>query len=190
MKKHIFFLAASFAAISVWAQPPGTGWGENFRQREPVSVSGTLVLANGFIALQSGDTLYYTGGLERLVGFVDGLKENASVRLEGYDFNRVNILRSQGTTQTETTHFLRVTKLEIDGRSYEISRVADGGFSGQGPRNFRDGRGFGPRHGCGPDFGRPGFGSSGRRGADCPGFGRQSPDGPGPGSGRRGRDRS
>jgi hypothetical protein len=170
MKKYIFFLAASFFAVSIWAQSPGTGWRENFRQREPVSVSGTLVLANGFIALQSDNTIYYTGGLERLVGFVDGLKENAQVRLEGYDFSRA--ARTQGAAQTAATHFLRVTKLEIDGRSYEISRIAAGGFSGQGPRNFRSGRDHRPMHGCGPVFGRPGFGPPGRRGFDGSGPGK------------------
>jgi hypothetical protein len=172
MKKHFFFVAASFIAVSVWAQPPGTGWKENFRQREPVSVSGTLVLANGFIALKSGDTLYYTGGLERLVGFVDGLKENAQVRLEGYDFSRV--ARTQDPAQTATTHFFRVTKLEIDGKSYELNRMAGRSFSGHGPRNFRNGPGS--MYGCGrafdgPAFGRPGFGPSGRRGFDGSGLG-------------------
>jgi hypothetical protein len=172
MKKYIFFLVASFVVVSAWAQLPGTGWRENSRHREPVSVSGTLVLADGFIALKSGDTLYYTGGLERLVGFVDGLKENAQVRLEGYDFSRA--ARTQDATQPETTHFFRVTKLEIDGRSYETSRMAGGGFSGQGPRNFRDGCGAWPMHGPGRTFDGPGFGPSGRRGFDGPGPGRHN----------------
>ncbi|MDR2048805.1 MAG: hypothetical protein LBP69_05070 [Treponema sp.] len=172
MKKYFFFLLTSFFVVSVWAQSPGTGARENFRQREPVSVSGTLVLANGFIALKSGDTIYYAGGLERLVGFIDGLKENAQVRLEGYDFSRVNNVRTQDSSQTEATHFLRVTRLEIDSRSYEISPMA-GGFPEQGPRNFHSRHGFGPMHGR-PDFDRPGFG---RRGNGPPGFGK-------PGSGR------
>jgi hypothetical protein len=183
MKKYIFFFTASFFAISIWAQSPGTDQRENFRQREPVSVSGTLVLANGFIALESGDTLYYTGGLERLVGFVDGLKENAQVRLEGYDFNRANILKTQGTTQTETAHFLRVTKLEINGRSYDLGRIAGRDFPGQGRKDFRGG--FGPMHGRGPVFGRHGFGRHG--GFNGPGYGRRGSGGPGPGKHRRTR---
>jgi hypothetical protein len=193
MKKHIFFLATFVCAVSLWAQSPETGR-ENFRQREPVSVSGTLVLANGFIALKSGDTLYYTGGLERLVGFIDGLKENAQVRLEGYDFSRVNVVRTQGTAQstaqTETTHFLRVTKLEIDGRSYEINPMAGRNFPEQGPRNFQDGQGFLPTRGRGPAFGRPGHGRSGRRGFGGSGPGRHGRcgfDGPCYGSGRQDR---
>jgi hypothetical protein len=152
MKKYLFFFAAFLCAVSLWAQSPGAGR-ERSRQREPVSVSGTLVLADGFIALKSGDTLYYTSGLERLVGFVDGLKENAQVRLEGYDFSRVN---PRAQDQTETRHFLRITKLEINGRSYEIGHMA-----GKGPG--RAGRGFW-QMGGGPDFrrGGPGFGRSGR----------------------------
>jgi hypothetical protein len=174
MKKQLLVLMLPFLAVSLWAQSPGTDRRENFRQREPVSVSGTLVLANGFIALKSGDTLYYTGGLERLVGFVDGLKENAQVRLEGYDFTRIN---TQTQAQAETKHFLRVIKLEIDGRSYEIGRIAV-------PEQDRGRRGFWPMNGCGPDFrrGGPGFGRSGSYGFDGPDFGR-------PGSGRH-RSRS
>jgi hypothetical protein len=180
MKKHIFILLTIFFTVSLWAQPPGTEWREDFRQREPVSVSGTLVLADGFIALKSADALYYTNGLERLVGFIDGLKENAQVRLEGYDLNRVRASRTPDTSQTETTHFLWVTKLEIDGRSYELSRIAGGGFPERGSRTFREERGFWSMHGCGPAFGRQGSGRSGR-GFDGP---------PGPGSGRHGRGRS
>ncbi|MDR2144126.1 MAG: hypothetical protein LBP29_07135 [Treponema sp.] len=182
MKKQCFFLLLSFFVVSLWAQSPGEGSGENFRQKEPVSISGTLVLVNGFIALKSGDTVYYTNGLERLVGFVDGLKENAPVRLEGYDFSRASRARARDSSQTGEVHFFRITRLEIDSRSYEISPLAGGGFSGHGPGNFRSGRGFEPIRGCGPDFDRPGFSRSGRRGFDHPGFGK-------PGSGRRGRNR-
>jgi hypothetical protein len=170
MKKYIFILAASFFAISIWAQSPGIERRENFRQKEPVSVSGTLVLANGFIALKSGDTLYYAGGLERLVGFVDGLKENAQVRLEGYDFSKANILRTPDTAQTETAHFLWVTKFEINDKSYELGRVAGrDDFPGQGRRGFEP-HGYGPGSGRCGGFDGPG---SGRRGFDRPGPGRQ-----------------
>lgn len=173
-----------FFAVSLWAQLPGTERRENFRQREPVSVSGTLVLAGGFIALDSGDTLYYTNGLERLVGFVDGLKENARVLLEGYDFSRVSARRTQDTVQTETRHFLWVTRLEIDGRSYETGRIA-GSVPGQGPGNFHGGPGFRPMADGGPGFGRHGRPDSGRPGR--PGFGESSFGRPG--SGRHHRDR-
>jgi hypothetical protein len=182
VKRPFFFLLMSFFVVSVWAQSPGTGARENFRQKEPVSISGTLVVANGFIALKSGETIYYTSGLERLVGFVDGLKENAPVRLEGYDFSRVNIPKTQSASQTEATHFFRVTKLEIDSRSYEISHIAGGGFSRQGPWDFRGGPGFEPPRDRGPDFVRPGFSRFDRRGFNRPGFGK-------PGPGRHGRDR-
>ncbi|MDR0403682.1 MAG: hypothetical protein LBH35_08860 [Treponema sp.] len=165
MKKHLFFLLIPFLAVSVWAQSPGTGGRENSRrsEREPVSVSGTLVPANGFIALKSGDTLYYTSGLERLVGFVDGLKENAQVRLEGYDLSRVRTSRTRDTAQSETIHFLLVTGLEIGGRSYEL-RPAGHAFWGRGPRNFRDRPAF-DKHDRRRDFDGPRPGGHGRRGA-------------------------
>ncbi|MDR2143723.1 MAG: hypothetical protein LBP29_05090 [Treponema sp.] len=166
MKKHSLFLLMSFLAASLWGQAAGTEQRENTR-RQPLSISGTLVPAGGFIALKSGDTLYYTIGLERLAGFIDGVKENAQVNLEGYEFGGIKARRTR--IETETRRFFRVTKLEIGGRSYETGR---GDFSGS--RNFRAGPGFRPTRDCGPNFGRkPGFDRSGRRGFDRPGSGRR-----------------
>jgi hypothetical protein len=165
MKKHSLFLLMPFLAVALWGQAAGPERRENTR-REPISVSGTLVPAGGFIALKSGDTLYYTIGLERLAGFIDGVKENAHVSLEGYEFGGSKARRTR--TESETRRFFRVTKLEIGGRSYETGRAY---FSGS--RNFRAGPGFRPARNCGPDFGRkPGFDRSGRRGFDRPGSGR------------------
>jgi hypothetical protein len=48
-----------------------------------VTVTGTLQLINGEIAVvQSGNT-YYANRLHRFVGFIDGIKEGATVTLKG-----------------------------------------------------------------------------------------------------------
>jgi hypothetical protein len=144
MKKLIVAVTLVFLAMSVFAQWGGGGQG--LWNPEPVTVSGTMVLAEGGIAVKSGENVYYTPGLARLVGFIDGLKENAEVKLEGYDF-------AAGWNGT-VRHVLRATKLEISGRSYDLG---NGGFPGgrqdRGHR-LRQGQGIGPCYG----FGRGDFG--------------------------------
>lgn len=152
MKKHIAIVITLFLAAAVFAQQPAP----QSRQRTPpeqVSVSGVLVLSEGRIAVQSGGTLYYTPSLMRLVGFIEGLKESASVKVEGYD-------RASG----DARHILWVTKLELGGKSYDLG-TGKGGFGqafnrqifkgpGSGPAGQSPG--FAPNCGCG--FGRRGAG--------------------------------
>jgi hypothetical protein len=67
--------------------PPGPGPGFDSgpeQSRDNLTIQGTLGFVNGQIALKSGGTTYYVWGLDRLFGFVDGLKEGAAVTLEGY----------------------------------------------------------------------------------------------------------
>lgn len=127
-----------FLAAAVFAQqtPP-----------EPVSVSGVLVLSEGHIAVKSGDVLYYTPSLARLVGFVEGLKENASVKVEGYD-----------RVFADARRVLWVTKLELGGKSYDLG-TGKGGFGQAFNRQIFRGPGSAPGFApnCGCDFG------SGRR---------------------------
>jgi hypothetical protein len=87
---------------------------------ETVTVSGTLGLVNGRIALQKDGETYMVRGLERLIGFVDGLKEGAAVTLEG--FVRTGPADSK-------LHYLLVNKLTINGKEYDdLAR----GFTGTG----------------------------------------------------------
>ena len=84
-----------------------------FAQRaapEPVTIAGRLALSNGHIVVQSGDDVYYVMGIQRLIGFVDGLKEGAQVSLEGYVRN----------TQKENAKMMRASKLTIAGKSYDL----------------------------------------------------------------------
>ena len=90
------------------------------KQGEAVSVTGTLVVANGMPALQSGDATYLLGGIHRLVGFVDGLKEGAQVTVEGTSvtFPRDGKLK-----------ILRPSKLTLNGKSYDFAARPKGNFN-------------------------------------------------------------
>jgi hypothetical protein len=124
------------------------GWGGHPRQRgdrrewpapEKVSLSGKLGLSRGFITLESGDTRYYAAGLERWVGFIDGLKVGADVSVEGYVFS---------VPQNEEIKMLRVTKLRLGGQDYELSPLEEreyGNFPGPMMDRYDWDRSFHPR---------------------------------------------
>jgi hypothetical protein len=80
-----------------------------------VQVSGSLSLVNGHIALKDGGKTYYLEGIQRMVGFVDGLKEGASIKAEGYALP-MNLAPDYA--------FLRLTKVTFNGKSYDIAQPA------------------------------------------------------------------
>ena len=79
---------------------------------ETVTLSGSLVVAYGSPALKSGDEIYLLGGLSRLTGFIDGLKEGAQVTIEGRAFTG---------RREESLKFLRPLKLTLAGKTYDLS---------------------------------------------------------------------
>jgi hypothetical protein len=85
-------------------------WGNRDEAREKVSLSGTLGFSNGYISLEQDGLTYYILGLDRLVGFVDGLKEGARVSLEGYVFT---------PRQDTNVRILRAEKLSFNGKEYD-----------------------------------------------------------------------
>jgi uncharacterized protein YdeI (BOF family) len=90
----------------------GTLSAQNIRANvETKTISGKLALVNGFIAVESEGQSYYAHGFQYLLGFVDGLKEGATVSLEGY------VLPFQN--DSENLHFM-ATKLTINGKDYEL----------------------------------------------------------------------
>ncbi|MDR2510616.1 MAG: hypothetical protein LBC77_08240 [Spirochaetaceae bacterium] len=117
--KHrlLFVLFVLGVTFSVSAQ----GWNGGrkvFGQKpENVTVTGVLALTQGHIALKEGDTTYFVGGLGRLVGFVDGLKEGARVTLEGAAISSPNDAKLK---------MLRVSKLSINGKEYELDQQGGG----------------------------------------------------------------
>jgi hypothetical protein len=103
MKKIIsFMIIAIFIAGAVCAQDKPR---EN-RQREinSVSIEGTLKLENGFVAVQSGDTVYSVPLLNRYIGFISGLREGARGSVEGNAFR----------------NFITPKKVIIDGKTYDF----------------------------------------------------------------------
>ncbi|MDR2759608.1 MAG: hypothetical protein LBB78_09535, partial [Spirochaetaceae bacterium] len=79
--------------------------------------------------------------IDRLIGFVDGLKEGASVTLEGYEFP---------VPADAEYRYLRVFRLNFNGKDYEVSpRLRQAAEGGEARQPF-----------AGPGFKTPG----------CPGF--------------------
>lgn len=153
MKRILIIVAAGLIAagsLSAQAFGPASAPASQTQNVQTVKVEGKLALVNGMIAVQSGGKTYYVGGLNRLIGFIDGLKEGASVKLEGYAFALPGA--------PEYLH-LQVTKLSFNGKDYDLSNsfgrgmggamCANGpmgincpgaGFNGQGGRQGRGGR--------------------------------------------------
>jgi hypothetical protein len=108
MKKLLLILAiAVLACGGIFAQTATTAASGD----TTIQVSGNLSLVNGRIALKDGGKTYYLEGIQRLVGFVDGLKEGASVTVEGY---------ASPSTVAPDYIFLRLTKVTFNGKSYDI----------------------------------------------------------------------
>jgi len=104
-----------FAAM-VQAQVWGPGWNRrNMPASETVTVSGTMVVAQGMPALKSGDITYYVSGISQLIGFIDGFKEGAQVTFEGVATTSPN---------DKNIKFLWPSKLTINGKVYELSSPA------------------------------------------------------------------
>ena len=123
-RKALLILLALGLAVMASAQGMGRGQATpRMPAAEAVTVSGTLIVAHGSPALKSGDVTYMVGGLNRLTGFVDGLKEGAQVTIEGQAFT---------SPRDNTLKFLRPTKLTFAGKTYDMAPL---GFSGQ-PRQF------------------------------------------------------
>jgi len=117
LKRNILFVVIilGFAAM-VQAQVWGPGWNRRIAPAyETVTVSGTMMVANGMPALKSGDVTYFVSGISRLIGFVDGLKEGAQVTIEG---------RAMTSPSDKNTKFLMPSKLIINGKTYDLSPPA------------------------------------------------------------------
>ena len=86
--------------------------GRSLRDNPPetLRISGNLDFINGSIALRQEGITYYIFGLGRLIGFVEELKEGASVTLEGFTFPLPG--------EPEYRNFV-VSKLLISGMEYD-----------------------------------------------------------------------
>jgi hypothetical protein len=125
-KTRIFMLTliGLLCAGSVWAHDRGRepghrrGLAPGAFPAETVTVNGNLQLVEGHIAVVADGKTYYTNGpFQRLIGFVDGLKEGAAVRLEG---------PATAVPLNPNARFLWVTKLTFNGKTYDFPTTAGG----------------------------------------------------------------
>jgi len=95
------------------------------------TIRGALGLTNGKVSVVSGNITYYVRGLERFVGFIDGLKEGAQVSLDGF--------AAAPTIEGQTDRLFRAVKLTLNGKSYEVgSPDARNIKTGRNERNGKD----------------------------------------------------
>lgn len=99
------------------------------------TISGTLGLSAGRISVVSENTTYYVRGLERLVGFIDGLKEGAQVSLDGY--------AAVPTVEGQRGRLFHPVTLTLNGKEYEVGSPA--AVNMKDGRHGRNGRGMGFR---------------------------------------------
>ncbi|GMO28660.1 MAG: hypothetical protein Ta2F_03970 [Termitinemataceae bacterium] len=76
---------------------------------EAVTVNGTLQLIDGQIVVVSDNITYITRDIQRLNGFIEGLKEGAAVKVEG---------QASTVPLNANARFLRVSKLTVGGKDY------------------------------------------------------------------------
>ena len=77
---------------------------ERQRSNDLVTVEGTLKLERGFVAVESGDSVYYVPMLNRYIGFINDLREGTRISVEG----------------RESRNVIQPTKVTIGGRSYDF----------------------------------------------------------------------
>jgi hypothetical protein len=129
----IAFLAFGIAALASaqhWGWS-GNGWGHFPGVQAPVveqvTVSGALTIVQGSLAVKSGDSTYLVPGLLRYAGFIDSLKDGAQVILEG---------SATTSAYDAKTKMLWVSKLNIGGKDYDLTRPRQAMPASGWPRTF------------------------------------------------------
>jgi len=79
---------------------------------ETITVSGSMVVAHGMPAIKSGEVTYLVGGISRLTGFIDGLREGAQVSIEG---------SAVAHPRDSNIKFLMPAKLTLGGRTIDLA---------------------------------------------------------------------
>jgi len=129
MKKIVLLcLLAAVVCGSVFAQSnvPAT-----------TNIRGNLGLSAGRIAVVSGNITYYVRGLERFVGFIDGLKEGAQVSIDGYS--------AAPTVEGQRDRLFYPVTLTLNGKNYEVGSPT--AFNMASGRNNNKAMGSGSRTG-------------------------------------------
>jgi hypothetical protein len=116
----------------------GVAAGQTVQATQVVStIEGKLSLVQGHPAVVVKDKTYFVQIPQMLYGFVDGLKEGATVKLEGYEMT---------VPYAPTSLFFDVTKLTLGTKSYDLTESFGYGMMGGrggsmgGSMNGRGGR--------------------------------------------------
>ncbi len=155
MKKALVAVAIAFIVVGAaaaqpfgqWNQPRGTLPGSGQVQTVPygrmgslpvasvtvedISLEGTLELVNARVAIKKDGKTYFVMIPSRLYGFVDGLKEGASVKIEGY---------SRALPTVENSFVVHVNTLDVGGKTIDLGldeKAVGFGYGMMGQRNFR-----------------------------------------------------
>ncbi len=157
MKKIVVLVAiAAIAASAVAAQGMRPGmWNQNpatEAAQEVVKVDGRLSLVNGHPAVVAAGKTYYVRIPGMLYGYLDTLKDGATVKLEGY---------ANAVPLATDTFVLQATKLNVGGKDYDLDQFAEtrsalGGMGGKGGMGGRMGSDGKPGMGAGQMPGRGG----------------------------------
>ena len=139
MKKSMIFLLIAVCSCSVIfaQQRQRTSPRENNFAR---TIEGTLKLERGSVAVQSGDRVYLVPTLTRYIGFIEGLKEDAGVSIEGYLLGNV-IHPSKVIIADRTYEFPNyISGMQSLGMAFMNLRNMRGNFNMQNHRNSRSNR--------------------------------------------------
>lgn len=125
MKKFLIVgLIACMAAGSAFAGWGGPGQGpsshglpeagDSGSDLVSVTISGTLAVINGQLAVQDGSNTYFVKGLSRLMRSVSGLAVGAKVTLQG---NSSRIMDDGATVG----HYFNAKQLTFNGKTYAVA---------------------------------------------------------------------
>jgi len=92
-------------------------------QQVPSTIEGKLALVQGHPAVAVKDKTYFVQIPQFMYGFVDGLKEGATVKLEGFEI---------AIPYAPNSFLFRVNTLTIGTKSYDLSQIAGGMMGGRG----------------------------------------------------------
>ena len=147
MKKALIAVAIAFLVIGAaaaqpygqWNQPrniaPGRGqqvmpsygrgmmtYNQSTIVLEKITLEGTLELVDGRVAIKKDAKTYFVMIPNRLYGFVDELKEGASVKVDGDSHEVIGV---------KDSYAVRVSSLTLNGKVIDLATTA-GTFGGRG----------------------------------------------------------